>query len=400
MTEAEGRLAETTERIMDELDWFASEYQGAIAAFKEAGEEVTSTVNEVAEAVPLTKQDVRRLDGEIDRPRMDQGWPWDIWWEKGDKRWRRFDINWQEPIEDDPEPPLLDSGAIDSLRQKTDAFADTFEEELHPHFSGAGKERQFGASTIDVIEQFNTMGDAAMVVAGLIRLYEHYETVTGSKYVQENLSNDPIRNRLVKYLTASGTGPNPDPPLFELDYRGQYSHTAFVHARTVGEDRAEALAQTEPVMSINGSTSLSGELQLQSLVKPLTVDDDRVDVCYAIVNMWENTVRYSEEFPSQTIFCQRYTNTDAARSATRSLLDRNTVWQSDQIEVQIGGEGGTNWTPIVYSYESEQWYALFKQVGRTTYITGVSRRPFEHRDEDWTDPLELSWIRTGEPVQA
>ena len=399
MTEAEARLAATTNKIMDELAWFATEYPGAIEAFKEAGEAVTSTVSEVGEAIPLTRQDVRRLDGEIDRPRMDQGWPWDIWWEKGEKRWRRFDIDWQEPSEDQSNETPLDQSAIERLREKTEAFADTFEEELQPHFSGAEKERQFGADTIDVIDRFNAMGDTAMVVAGLVRLFEHYESVTGSMYVQENLSKNPIRNRLAGYLSAPKTEETPLPALFEVDYRGQSDHQAFAYRRSVSEGRTESLYRAEPTLSIDGSTWDSEQLRLHDVVDGLEVTSNRVDCCYCLVSAWENrdSGYYSADLPSQTIFVQRYRTIEAAGKASKRLFDRTGVAKRGQPTKTIDGKKRVEWQLFTFHYKGEIWYGIFRRVGRHVLVASLGRQPFEHRssgsiDENWQRLLGFSWL--------
>ncbi|MFD1585448.1 hypothetical protein ACFR9U_00515 [Halorientalis brevis] len=402
VTEAEARLAETTDRIMDELAWFATEYPNAIEAYKEAGDEVTSAVSEVGETVPLTEQDVRRLDGEIDRPQMDQGWPWNIWWEKGEKRWRRIDVDWQEPSEDQSDETPLAASDVERLRDETQAFADTFEAEFDPHFTGGKKERQFSKNTIDVIKRFNDLGDRAMVVAGLVRLFEHYEAVVSAAYVQKNLSNDPIQNRLADYM-VSDADTIPAPPLFEVEYhQGQLGHTAFVNQQSVGTERTEALYQAKPTATIDGSNLESGQLRLQDVVEELEVGTSRVDRCYCIVSAWVDLDEkyYSSELPSQSVFVQRYRDADAAGTAHERLLDRDGVSRIDGTEIVLGDGDGTTWEPIIFPFRSESWYALSKRSGRNLLIAAVSRRPFEHRDGESEGSLlqrvlGLSWLRSA-----
>ncbi len=396
------QLAATTERIMDEMAWFADEYSNALEAYKEAGDAVTSAVSEVGEMVPLTDQDVRRLDGEIDRPRMDQGWPWDIWWEKGEKRWRRVPIDWQDPSEEQSDERPLAAPAIERLRDETQTFADTFEAEFEPHFTGAKKERRFATDTIDTIATFSERNDTAMVVAGLVRLYQHYQTITGAAYVNANLSDDPIRNRLAEYLAAPGVGNASVPPLFEFEYRGQSTHAAFAHARSVSDDRAEALYQAEPAMTIDGSARVADGVTLQDAVDALEVSAGRVDRCYLIVSEWKNkgSGYYSAQLPSQTVFVQRYGDVKTAAAAKQRLFERNGVTRAESSSVQIGDGESLPWDSLFFQHDGETWYAAFRRIGRHLVIVGVARRPLEHRggedaNREWTAPLELSWIRTG-----
>lgn len=395
-TDAERQLAATTDRIMDELAWFAGEYEGAIDAYREAGQQVVTAVSEVGETVPLTGQDVRRLDGEIDRPRMDRGWPYDVWWDEGEKRWRRTGIDWQDPTED-PETPPLDSGDVDRLRDEVQAFADAFAEQLTPQFTGAQKERQFGVDTLDVIDRYNDLGDTAMVVAGLVRLFEHYETVTGATYVAENLSENPIRNRLAGYLASPLVRETGLSPLFELDYRGRNDHTAFSHSRSPDVNITEALYEADPVGSIDGATREPGQLRLQDAVEPLSVAANREDRCYCVVTglQGQSPESYTADLPSQPIFVQRYRDDDSAVEARGQLFARDGVARTGRSGIAFPGNDRLEWTPIRFQYSGELWYALFRHVGRHLIVAGVGRRPLEHRGEvttNWRSLLSLTWL--------
>lgn len=390
-------LAEATDRIMDELAWFANDYPVALREYRAAGEDLLDTVREVGESVPLTRGDVDRLDGRVDRPRIDQGWPYDVWWDDDERLWRYVPIEWDDPDPDADREPPIDVSALDRLRDATDAFADTIETEFEPHFLGAKKERRFGHETIDEMERFADRDDAAMVIAGLVRLYRHYETVIGRRYINEHLSNDPIENRLTEFLEA----PDHDvgtPPLFEVDYRGQNGLVAFAHPSTVGTARRNELYRADPVQTIDGSTWRADEIALQDAVDGLSVGDGRVDSCYLVVNRWDRVDTagyYSERLPSGTIFVQRYGDATASEAATESLLGRDGVAVVDP-ETGVGEWNG--WTPIRFRFESEPWYGLLRVAGRHVLAAGIARRPFEHRTqeiigEDWEIPLELAWIR-------
>lgn len=386
-------LAARTTDIMNELAWFATEYDEAIEAYRTAAADVKQTATEEGERIQLTDTDVARLDGEIDRPRLDQGWPYDIWWDEGERRWRYVDIDWQRPRDEvTDERPLSDAG-LSALRDTTGSFIDTFESELSPRFTGLPQERAFAVGTIETIAEFNNRGDTAMVVAGLVRLYQHYEAIDSVSHVESSLSDDPIRNRLARYLRSSEPGGTP--PLFEVDYRRGRAdrHTAYVYADTVRQRRRSELYDSIPLESIDGSTGGDGGIRLQNVLGALKYETDRLDRCFVLVSEWNRPSDgyYSEVLPSQSVFVQRYAGATAAGEARAALFDRSGVAEVDE---RFPIDGGEQWTPIRFPFRGAPWNAALRQAGSHVLVAGVARRPFRHRNREWVDPLKLSWLQS------
>ena len=396
---ADGRnagLASRTEAVLDELSWFASEYDDAIAAFRGAADDVLTAVSDHGESIQLSDTVVDRLDGDIDQPRLDRGWPYDIWWDEGERRWRYVDIDWQPPTDEVTDETPLSESAVEDLRAETDAFVDTFEAELDPHFPGLAKEESFATDTMDTIAEFNDRGDIAMVVAGLVRLYEHYAALSSPAYVEDSLSNRPIRNRLADYLNSpastSGTA------LFEVDYRGgSDTHSAFVYDSSVGSARRDELNRGEPLATIDGATGGRGGTRLQNVVSELSVATDRVDRCYVLVNEWERPgdSYYSEALTSQPMFVQRYESAAAASDVYDRLLNRSDINRA-ATDVRLGDSDTEPWTGVYFPHQGQPWSGAMRQVGRHLLVAGVARRPLEQRDGDWTEPLELAWIHRAD----
>jgi len=386
-------LATRTANVMDELSWFASEYHDAVAAFRDSADDVLTAVSDHGKSIQLSDTVVDRLDGETDRPRLDRGWPYDVWWDKGERRWRYTDIDWQRPTDAVTDETPLSAGAVSDLRAKTDAFVDTFETELDPHFPGLAKEESFATETMDTIAAFNDRGDIAMVVAGLVRLHEHYEALSSPAYVEDSLSADPIRNRLADYLhSPAATGPT---MLFEVDYRehNRRDHLAFVYDDSVEQARRDELYDSEPLATIDGSTGETGGTRLQDAVSELSVSENRVDRCYALVNEWErpDDGYYSAELISQPIFVQRYESATAASDVYEQLLDREDIDRA-AVDGELGGLDPEAWTPIYFPYQGQPWSAVLQQTGRQLLVAGVARRPFRQRGEEWVTPLTLCWV--------
>lgn len=410
---AADRLAERTDRIMDELAWFATDYHRALETYVEAGEQAMAVVREVAETVPLTPEDVRRLDGGFDRPAIDRGWPYDydtaVSWEDDEKLWRYVPIDWRDP---DPaaadEPPLSDAD-LDRLADAAIAFAETFERAWDPHFHGARKEAAFAEEAMEVLERFTDYGDRAMVVAGLLRLYRHYRTMIGPGYVVEHLSNDPIRNRLVEYLGPSHVG-SELPALYEVDYVGRRDHAAFAHSRSIDDEHVAALNEAEPTSSIDGATFDDTSVTLQDVVSPLEVHRNRVDAAFVVVNFWvptgDESRYYPAELEAQGIAVQRFEDETSAESASRRIAaEKGSV--VDELTFGDGPDGA--WKAFRYEFEGERWYTAVRRVGSHVLIAGPSRRPFEHRPDgidgrpdvfddetpEWKAPFVLAWIWSG-----
>ena len=398
----EQRTRQVADGVMNELSWFASEYDDAIDAFRSAAETVLETVSEHGETVQLSDTVVERLDGEVAQPRLDRGWPYDIWWDEGERRWRYVDIDWQQPTDEVTDETPLSESAVADLEAVTAEFVDTFETELEPHFSGAAEEESFAVETLDTIGEFNERGDIAMVVAGLVRLYEHYEALSSATYVDESLSENPIRNRLAEAMESPASVDTT--PLFEVDYRkrGGDSHLAFVYDDGVGQARREELYDSEPLATIDGSADATGGTRLQDVVAELDVSTGREDRCYVLVNEWTSPSAnyYTDELTSQPIFVQRYESETAASDAAAQLLGRSDITPAS-VDVELGATAPDAWTPIYFPHEGQPWSAALRRSGRHLLVVGVARRPFQQRDEetvggDWTAPLQLAWIWASE----
>lgn len=389
------RLATRTDRIMDGLAWFAREYPAAIAAYQEATADVLDAVRDKGEAVPLTDRDVARLDRELRSPRVDVGWPYDVWWSEDEPLWRYVPIDWRRPRPSAAGTTPLEEGAIQTLRSVTTAFADTYARELGEYFVGAESERRFGQSTIDSIERFSERGDAVMVVAGLTRLYRHYEAMASDRFVDSTFSRDPIRGELAETFLAD----SPEQvPLVEVDYRRSgfrgATHRAFVYGDGVGQSRRQELYRARPVSTIDGATAETDPVRLQDVVAPLSVESKRLDRCYVVVNEWRrpDTGYYSGQLPSQPLFVQRYIDAEVAQAARERLLSSPGVVRAGGVTVRLGGADSEPWTPFYYRYRGEPWSGVLRRVGRQLIVAGVARRPFVHRVDGWDDPLALSWV--------
>lgn len=395
-------LAGRTERIMDELRWFATDYPTAIERFRAASESVLDTVNTQGENVQLTESAVERLDGKIDRPRLDRGWPYDIWWDNGERRWRYVDIDWQRPTDVVTDEKPLSTAEITEIQEATSDFLDTFEAELDPHFYGLAQERAFVTNTMDTIVEFNGHSDTAMVVAGLVRLCQHYQALSSASYVESAFSEAPITNRLAEYLESPVE--NTSIPLFEVDYRRGRApgHTAYVYRNSVDEGRRAELNRGEPLATIDGGTSSPDGLRLQDVVRELTVDTGRVDRCYVLVNEWTrpSSSYYTESLPSQSVFVQRYESESRAREVRDELLGRSDIMAAVNVTARLGESGTPLWTPLYFPYRRAPWSGALRQTGRHLLVAGVSRRPFQHRTrgivgKEWARPMELSWVSSG-----
>ncbi len=401
-TDAVTRLADRTQQVMSELAWFATDYPSALTAYQDTGTAVLTAIQTAGEAVPLTPRDVDRLDGGIDRPRIDQGWPYDyeqrLGWDPDEKLWRYVDIDWQSPDPANSSRRPLPEAARDQIETAIDTFATTFAEVFEPHFTGANRHRLISQDALETIDRFVARSDTAMVVAALVRLYRHFQTVLSDRYIERELSNDPIRNQLTEFLQAPSLDDPEFPPLFELDYRGQAPHTAFAYSQSVSDTRRRDLLRAEPLATIDGAIPVPTGATLQNVVQSLSVSAGRSDRCYLTISEW---IRIDlegypvAELPSVPVYLQRYLDARTAERAAQTLFDRPDVSRL-QPTVQLTDDG-IQWTVITFPYEGVPWYSAYRRAGRHLICLAPAKRPFEHRTEDilgfeWRRPIRLSWL--------
>jgi len=342
-----GRLAEATRRVVDEAAWFGTTYDDAYDDYTDALDRAVETILQLENTTAISESDLERLEevtGHVER---------------------------------------------------------TIEAGLEPHFELASRVRSYGEQATERVERFGERGDRPAVNDELESLREYYERLRGLFFRQENLSKDPIRNRLVGFMAAGDADrDDEDDPihdtLFEFRYLnpvryvGEVSYgirylrgvrfRARAHTEFAAEDRDDPELLGSPAASPAGSTRWEPTYTFPERFAPVAVPENRRDELEVVVNDWADYEGgplgvYTEQFVSWPIYVQRYDGFEAAAAARDSLLD-GPVFLEPERTVELGD---LEWEQARYRLDGEVVYALFKQFGEFVIVAAPARTPIEDR---------------------
>lgn len=341
------RLSGKTGTVFEEIEWFVTEHREAIDAYVKALDQVIETVSQLEETTPITDADIERLES--------------------------------------------DAKLVET----------TIATYIEPHFELLGYVRQRNNESIERIKRFKRRDDRPPIDEELASLESFYRGIRTYGFRQNELSRDPIQNRLVTFLCYANIGGAIDDALFEFRYRNDDTLTTRAYTEAGAEARGEPNLLGEPLASPAGSKSPmpKPEHTFTELFAPVSISKDRMDELELIVNDWSGyggtpTKVYTERFPSWPVYIQRYYSESAARSATSAVFNGSAFLEPDRT-VAIGD---IEWQQVGYRLDGAVFYAPFRQFGPYIVFVAPSRTPIEERgssedDDAWTKPLNWSWLR-------
>jgi hypothetical protein len=342
-----GSLADATRRVVDEAAWFGTTYDDAYDDYTDALDRAIETILQLENTTAISESDLERL-GEV-----------------------------------------------------ATHVEEAIETGLEPHFELASRVRSYNEGAIERVERFGERGDRPAVNDELESLREYYERLRGLFFRQENLSKDPIRNRLVEFMAAGDPErEDEDDPvhdtLFEFRYLNPVRYVgemrygirylrgvrfrARAHTEFAVEDRDDPRLLGDPAASPAGSTRWEPTYTFPERFEPVAVSEDRSDELEVVVNDWADYDGgplgvYTEQFVSWPIYVQRYDDFEAATAARDSLLDGPVFLEPDRT-VELGD---LEWEQARYRLDGEVVYALFKQFGEFVIVAAPARTPVEDR---------------------
>ena len=342
-----GSLAEATRRVVDEAAWFGTTYDDVYDDYTNALDRAVETILQLENMTAISESDLERLE----------------------------DV--------------------------TTHVEEAIETGLEPHFELASRVRSYNDRAIERVERFGERGDRPALNGELESLREYYERLRGLFFRQENLSKDPIRNRLVEFMAAGDPDrEDEDDPvhdtLFEFRYLSPIRYVgemrygirylrgvrfrARAHTEFAVEDRDDPELLGDPAASPAGSTRWEPTYTFSERFEPVAVPEDRRDELEVVVNDWADYDGgplgvYTEQFVSWPIYVQRYDDFEAAAAARDSLLDGRVFLEPDRT-VELGD---LEWQQARYLLDGEVVYALFKQFGEFVIVVAPARTPVEDR---------------------
>jgi len=340
-------LAEATRRVLDEASWFGRDYDDAMSAYTGALDRAVETILQLEHTTAITESDLERLS--------------------------------------------------DVSRH----VERTTEDRLEPHFELSERVRRRNDRAVERVRRFGERGDRPAVDDELESLRSFYERIRGFFFRQQELSKDPIRNRLVPFMAAAGADRDDEDDaihdtLFEFRYLNPIRYVsdprygirylrgvrfrARAHTETAVEDRNDPRLLGDPAASPAGSTRWEPTDTFAERFEPVSVSENRRDELEVVVNDWADYNGgplgiYTEEFVSWPIYVQRYERSEAAAAARASLLDGPVFLEAERT-VTIGD---AEWQQVRYRLGGDVIYALFKQFGEFVVVAAPSRTPVEDR---------------------
>ena len=322
-------LAIRTETIAGEIDWFATEYDDAIADYRNAINRLLRAIEQIRESADISAHDLERLY-------------------KG-----------------------------------TETVARVTEREIAPHFEVSNRLLTAENDYYRTVKKFADRGDWDRADEELSEMHTFYETRQREYVIGEELSNDPIQGRLLPTLRADsipkelrerrGVQADVDPALFEVYHPasryGQYAYS--------NQDPA-----------VYGKAIDSHDRETFNQFSELQEGFERTGSAFVVANLRSRRQpkRWTHELPNEVISIQRYVSTAAARRAVEQMLEASVSEEGTE------SLGGRSWTQVYYYYDGDITYAYLLQAGRFLLAASPSRTAWEERPDHWTDPLQLTWL--------
>lgn len=322
-------LAARTETIIGEIEWFATEYDEAIAAYRNAINRLLTAISQIRDSSDISAHDLERL------------------------------------------------------RNGTATVADVTRRRIAPHFDVHNRMVTPENDFYRTVEKFAGRGDWDRADEELSEMYTYYRTRQHQPAIDEELSNDPIQGLLLETLRADSipqavrerhdVHASVDPALFEVHHPAsnydQYAYSALdpgVYGDAIDDHDREAFGQLDELQEGTGRTGAAYVVaDLRSQQRPK---------------------RWTENLPDLAISLQRYASPTAATRAVDGMI------QSAVSQEGTETLGGREWRRVYYYYDGDIVYAYLLQAGRCLLAAAPSRDAWEERSEHWTDPLKLTWL--------
>ncbi|AXG06643.1 hypothetical protein DU500_09480 [Haloplanus rubicundus] len=328
------RLATEVGRVYGEIEWFATDYDDSIHAYRRTLGNAMATVERVRDAA-------------------------------------EFDAN-----------------SLGLVRRATDRAVATAEAELGGHFGIPGQMREEIDRHVATIRRFADRGDLDRVDEELERLHDYLGGIRSDLFVRRVLSDRQIDAALYRHLhddtDDDDDDDEADPGLFEVHHSTGYSGYAYAGPRYVERDPFD----DAPGDDDNAGRELLARQRLQ--FEPPSEATGRTGfayvVSYAVPDEDEQPSNLAPlDYPYTSLFVQHYDGVAAATDAVETLLE-TAVSQEGWYSF-----GRDRWRQVYYRADGDVTYAYLIQAGPFVLVAAPSEVAWEER-VDWTAPLDRLWL--------
>lgn len=318
---ANPEFADTTRGIYDETGWFASDYERVLRTHLESVEKARATVARV------------RTQGDVD------------------------------------------GNTIDVVERAVERLLSTIRERVLPHFHVDGYIESETSRHLDVTRTFANRGDIDRAQEELDRLGTFLDDVGGRRFVNRNMSRNPVRNRLLSFLRGDrAAGGDP----FEV-WAPESRFTTYAYG---GSSHLEAEAPGGPFDERYASRfgpALSGERRgaVYVLARRLPDRSDQPDPLTP------------EAYPSNALVVQAFPDGATAAAARQALVE--------DAPLTVEGErqlGGATMERIYYSGVGDVVDAFLFHTAEFLIVAAPSEVAWNER-VNWSAGLRRTWLWAG-----
>lgn len=328
--EVNPKLAERTTRVVEEIEWLATEYPAAIDA---------------------TQAAMRRARESVVGLRAE---------------------------------PEISLGEAGLLRRQLDRRVDEVERALRPHFGLHNVLRRRLSGFTGTVVRFARRGDDDRTKEELDRLATYLQALTGDRFYQESLPRQPINNIAVRQLRG-GEFDEEAPLLFQV------RHVPTGYDAYAYETRPEA---PTPYELSRPAVSDAAERGVLRAFAPLRVRRGRIRETLVAFDEGDATRSrvFGSRDPAvgtdQTVYVQTYENERAAWRAERLAAGRVAADEFGQRQTTVGDSA---WSRVYYTTGGDVQYAYLTRAGTHLLVTGGARTAWEER-VGWGVTHRRTWL--------
>lgn len=321
---ANPEYADTTRGIYDEIGWFASDYERVLRAYLESVEKARATVARV------------RTQGDVN------------------------------------------GNTIDVIERAVERLLSTVRERVLPHFNVAGYIESETSRHLDVTRTFANRGDIDRAQEELDRLETFLDNVGGQRFVNRNMSRNPVRNRLLSFLRGDRAAGG---ELFEVWEPGSrfttYAYGGSSHLEEASggpfdeRDRERYASRFAP--------ALSGE---------------RRGAVYVLARRLPDRSNQPDPlapgaYPSNALVVQAFTDGATAAAARQALVEDGPLTVEGETQL-----GGATMERIYYSGVGDVVYAFLFRTAEFLIVAAPSEVAWNER-VNWSAGLRRTWLWAG-----
>lgn len=328
-------LADRTRGIVSDVNWFATEYESAIATTMGATEAVVESI------------------------------------EAADARIRRLETT----------PPEV----LAELDTVTDEAAGIATEAMAPHFDPASHIETLATRHLEVLRRFADRGDTERVLEELDRMDAAFGDIANRLGLTRRYSRSPIHNRLHRRFLAA------DPSGWVVRFRhppSAYAGLAYTPHRHLPPD-----SDYVPLTFFGPPIGEERQAELESLLAPVQAPENRQDELLVVVSRRPERPNHPnrpyegppEDLDGKAMYVQQYSDPEAANDAFGRIT------ASADTEGTERTLGSTPWHRLYYEDGLAVTYGYLGRVGSFLLAFGFSGTAWEER-VSWQGTLPAFWV--------